>query len=83
VRYGKKVIILIDQAGNQIGPKRRYKLLRTAVRRAVEICYETKGPVQIWDTDRGMDYACAVSQADNVRLCITRPRLFNQLWNSP
>jgi hypothetical protein len=79
---GRKNIALIGTNGLYLNQYWRYKKVRTAVRRAIEVSLESGKTVQIWHLDRGLDIAQVRSGKWGIGVDTSRPTVFRQLWEA-
>jgi len=77
---GKKDITLLNKQGNPINQHYRYKKLRSAVKKAMQISVSTYSVVQIWDLGKGKELALVKRTKNDVRMEIPHPRVFDNLW---
>jgi hypothetical protein len=80
---GKKSLTLLK--GNApVHARFRYKSLKTAVRRAIDLVIEMKKDITIWDVETGQEIAIvAIKQDREFKQYLvkpTRPRIFNERW---
>lgn len=81
---GKKDLGLINSKGKPVSQYHRYKKLKSAVRRALEVAIESKDSIQIWDYERGQEVANIFVKGYRGRrdylLEPTNPRAFYSRW---
>jgi hypothetical protein len=77
---GTKGLSLLNES-KVIHPRFRYKHLKTAVRRAIDLNIETKKTITIWDTEGGRVIAIIWSQTGKIQVNTDYPRIFNSRWN--
>jgi hypothetical protein len=78
---GKKELILLNEKGARIHNRYCYKILKSAVRRAIDINMNNRYDITIWDNASGQDIAMVVSRKRSLCVVPTRPRLFNARWS--
>jgi hypothetical protein len=77
---GKKDLILLSN-NEPIDKYYRYKILRSAVRRAFDISMTSKINIVIWDLTAGQELAVVYNHKRQLCVRPTRPRLFNARWS--
>lgn len=75
---GRKNIVLLNTKGEPINQYLRYKKVRTAVRRAVDISLQERIRVQVWHIDRGCEVA--VVRSGKWGVGIDAAPSFTRLW---
>lgn len=80
MRSNERDLLLVPKSG-KLNKKRRYYNMRNALRVAVNEVIDNKTPMLIYDTTRGLDVAAVHLKCDDVKIEITIPRRFKQLWN--
>lgn len=80
MRSNERDLLLVPKSGH-LNKKRRYFNMRNALRVAVNEVIDKKIPMLIYDTNRGLDVAAVHLKYDDVKIEITVPRRFKQLWN--
>jgi hypothetical protein len=78
---GKKSITLLNKQGNPISKFYRYKKLRSAVKKAVDLSVRLPAPVQIWHLDKGKELALVKRTNGRLEMDIPHPRTFDNLWS--
>ena len=78
---GSKSLTLF-QGNTQVHARFRYKILKTAVRRAIDVNFQTKKDIVIWDLERGQELARITSQYNRICVNTQYPRVFNSRWAS-
>ncbi len=79
---GRKNIALLDELGRPIHFRFRYKKVRSAVRKAVEVSIQNRIRVQVWHLDRGQEVALVRSGKWGVGIDTPHPNTFIQLWSA-
>lgn len=80
MKSSERDLLLVPKSG-RLNKKRRYFNMRNALRVAVNEVIDNKTPMLIYDTSRGLDVAAVTLKYDDVKIEITVPRRFKQLWN--
>jgi len=80
---GKKDITLLNKQGNPINQHYRYKKLRSAVKKAIDLSVRLHAPVQVWHLSKGKELALIHRKADALKMDIPHPRIFDNLWSQP
>jgi len=79
---GKKSITLLNGGALPVSQYYRYKKLRSAVRRAIDLSLSEGKAVTIYDSERGQTLAVTSRQGTSqmYSVQVLTPRIFKQLW---
>jgi hypothetical protein len=77
---GAKSITLLNKQGHPINQHYRYKKLRSAIKKAVDLSVRLHAPVQVWHLTRGKELALVRRTATELKVDIPHPRTFDNLW---
>jgi hypothetical protein len=78
---GKKSITLLNKQGHPINQHYRYKKLRSAIKKAVDLSVRLHAPVQVWHLDKGKELALVRRDNGHLSMDIPHPRIFDNLWS--
>jgi hypothetical protein len=81
VKTSERNLLLVPKSG-RINKKQRYFSLKNALKRAMFSVVESKSPMTVYDTARGVDIAeVRYAASGELRIYIDSPRRFTQLWS--
>jgi hypothetical protein len=78
---GKKSMVLVGKHGHSINHHYCYKKLKSAVRRSMDLAYETREPIMIWHNEAGREVALVNVVYGSFRIEAPSPKLFKRLWS--